>query len=217
MIKKLEYNSIINNEQAEHAIVFIHGWKGNKDSFLSIANVIQIPNANWYFPQAPYTIESENSFTLSYQREDQTWEYKEPMMLISNFLESVIFTKYEPENIFFIGFSQGATVCYEFILQLPYRWGGVFPVAGFIRDTEAGNNNKRCISIHENQIDTPIIIGHGASDDVVPLKSSELIYKALLAAKYNVSFEKYNGGHKISLNFLKKIENIIINRMNCKL
>ena len=54
MIKQLEYNSIINNNNAKYAVVFIHGWKGNKSSFLSIANILKLPNANWYFPQAPY-------------------------------------------------------------------------------------------------------------------------------------------------------------------
>ena len=106
--------------------------------------------------------------------------------------------------MYFIGFSQGATVCYEFILQLDYSWGGVFPIAGFIRNFDNG------ISINSNQKKTPIIIGHGEDDQIVPITSSEKIYSYLNKANNNVSFEKYKGGHKISLDYLKKIR-ILIN------
>ena len=84
-----------------------------------------------------------------------------------------------------------------------YSWGGVFPVAGFIRDFNKG------ISINKSQKDTPIIIGHGVSDEVVPIESSEKIYKVLKDNKYKVHFEKYNGGHKISIDYLKKISKLI--------
>ena len=33
--------------------------------------------------------------------------------------------------------------------------------------------------------------------------------KELKESNYNVSFEKFNGGHKISINYLKKIKSII--------
>ena len=38
-------------------ILGIHGWKGNKKSFKSIAELFKIENADWIFPQAPYLVE----------------------------------------------------------------------------------------------------------------------------------------------------------------
>ena len=109
----------------------------------------------------------------------------------------------DSKNVFFIGFSQGATVCYDLILQFEYQWGGVFPVAGFKR------NQDKHFTIHPNQRQTPIVIGHGIKDDIIPIESSECIYRELKKNNNNVILEKFNGGHKISINYLKKIQEMI--------
>ena len=200
----LEYLEISNGKSFDKAIVFIHGWKGNKNSFESLSSILSIDNANWFFPQGPYKLDSKGKkYSWSYQHDNGSWEYKEPIFLLKNFLNDNILSKVDSKSVFFIGFSQGATVCYDFILQLDYPWGGVFPVAGFTRYFEGD------FKINKNQIKTPIIIGHGKSDQVVPILSSDKIYEYLRKNKFNVSYEKFNGGHKISINYLKKIHNII--------
>ena len=200
----LEYLEISNGKSFDKAIVFIHGWKGNKNSFESLSSILSIDNANWFFPQGPYKLDSKGKkYSWSYQHDNGSWEYKEPIFLLKNFLNDNILSKVDSKSVFFIGFSQGATVCYDFILQLDYPWGGVFPVAGFTRYFEGD------FKINKNQIKTPIIIGHGKSDQVVPILSSDKIYEYLHKNKFNVSYEKFNGGHKISINYLKKIHNII--------
>ena len=200
----LEYLEISNGKSFDKAIVFIHGWKGNKNSFESLSSILSIDNANWFFPQGPYKLDSKGKkYSWSYQHDNGSWEYKEPIFLLKKFLNDNILSKVDSKSVFFIGFSQGATVCYDFILQLDYPWGGVFPVAGFTRYFEGD------FKINKNQIKTPIIIGHGKSDQVVPILSSDKIYEYLHKNKFNVSYEKFNGGHKISINYLKKIHNII--------
>ena len=198
----LEYLEDDCSDDYHKAIVFIHGWKGNKDSFTSLSSILKIKNTKWFFPQAPYKI-SDTEYSWSFQHSDQSWEYKEPIYLLNKFLKDKILNHVKSENIFFIGFSQGATVCYDLILQLQYTWGGVFPVAGFTRSQD------KEFMIHDNQCKTPIVIGHGLKDTVVPIASSEKIFKDLNNKNFNVSFEKFNGGHKISINYLKKIHSII--------
>ena len=63
--------------------------------------------------------------------------------------------------------------------------------------------------IHENQKKTPVVIGHGLKDQIIPIASSENIYNELQSNNFNVSFIKFNGGHKININYLKKIQSII--------
>ena len=188
----------------DKVVVFIHGWKGNKDSFKAISSIMKIPKVKWLFPQAPYKISKENEeYSWAFENSDGTFEVKKTVDLFGKFLEKYILPLVDSKKVFFIGFSQGATMCYDFILQLKYPWGGVFPVAGFKR------NQKSFFTIHENQKDTPIVIGHGLKDDVIPILSSENIYNELKNNNFNVSFEKFNGGHKISINYLKKIQSII--------
>ena len=203
-MNNLEYLEINHDNEYNKAIVFIHGWKGNKESFKSLSSIIKIKKTKWFFPQAPYkTNEGENTYSWSFQNTDGTYEVKQTVELLNRFLKKNVLSIIDSKNVFFIGFSQGATVCYDFILQSEYPWGGVFPVAGFKRD------QKKFFTVHPNQIETPIIIGHGLKDEVIPIKSSENIYKELKQSNCNVFFEKFNGGHKISINYLKKIQSVI--------
>ncbi len=201
---KLKYLDINNTPESDKVIVFIHGWQGNKNSFRSLSSIIKLKNTRWVFPQAPYrTNQGVETYSWAFQNLDGTYEIKQTVELFKIFLKEHILNATSSKNVFFIGFSQGATVCYDFILQLEYTWGGVFPVAGFKRE------QKKVFTAHPNQVKTPIVIGHGIKDDVVPIECSENIYKELKESNCNVSFEKFNGGHKISINYLKKIKSII--------
>ena len=194
-------------ENSNKAIIFIHGWKGNKSSFESLPSMLKIENVEWFFPEAPYVLENNDRLrSWARQNGDGTYEVGKSKTLLENFLLNNVLIKFSPENIFFIGFSQGATVCYEFILSLEYPWGGVFPVAGFFRDWNRGLN------LHPNQKATIICIGHGISDDVVSIEESEKIHNYLLDHDFNCTLMRYNGGHKISLNYLKHVSKYILNK-----
>ena len=69
--------------------------------------------------------------------------------------------------MFMFGFSQGAAVCYEFIMGMPKRLGGIFPIAGFLFE-----NSSNRVSRHN--LKTPIIIGHGINMMLFQLKKSRL-------------------------------------------
>ncbi len=194
----------VGSENFEKIIIFIHGWKGNKDSFKSLSSIIKIPKTKWYFPQAPYEMNiNSNQFSWSFQNSDGSYDVNETVKKFNNFLTNEILSKIDSKKVFFIGFSQGATICYELILQMKYPWGGVFPVAGFKR------NKNSFFTINDNQINTPVIIGHGIKDDIIPISSSEVIYSELKKKNNNVFLEKFNGGHKISINYLKKVQEMI--------
>jgi len=202
----MQKSNILNKSNMDNnkAIIFIHGWKGNKNSFVSLSSMLKIKNAQWFFPEAPYIIDNNTKLrSWSFQKEDGTYEIKKSRILLENFLFNNILNKFLPKNVFFIGFSQGATVCYEFLLRLKYSWGGVFPVAGFIRDW------SKKIDIHPNQKKTMIYIGHGITDEVINVSQSEKIYEYLSKNDFNCKLMKYNGGHKISLNYLREVEKYI--------
>ena len=200
---KLDFIESGNLKDFNKIIIFIHGWKGNKSSFQSLSSIMKIPDAKWIFPQAPYKMDNSiDDYSWSMQNSDGSYSIQKTVDLLNKFLQENILNVIDSKNVFFIGFSQGATVCYDLILQLKYPWGGVFPVAGFKR------NQHKHFSIHPNQMQTPIVIGHGIKDDVIPIESSENIYNELKDSS-NVIFEKFNGGHKISINYLKKIQQMI--------
>ena len=111
----------------------------------------------------------------------------------------------DSKNVFFVGFSQGGLMCYEYVLHKSEPWGGVFPIAGFMTDP----TDKDKIRFHPNQQKTTILIGHGTEDDVVKLESSELAYSHLKRKGAQVELLTYTGNHKIGIKFLRRMKEII--------
>ena len=189
-------------------ILGIHGWKGNKESFKSIAELFKIENADWIFPQAPYLVE-KNKYSWSKETSKGKYEVKESIKYLNQFLQDSVLTKYKSKDINIIGFSQGAAICYEYILRLPFQFSGVYPISGFLRD-----QNIQEPLLHKKQKKTPIFIGHGKNDNIIPVKSSEKIYKILKKETKNVDIYLYNGGHKISFDYIKQARKRILNKVS---
>ena len=52
--KELEFETLGDLSSAKSCLVFIHGWKGNKNSFKPFAKSFNVKDSIWYLPQAPY-------------------------------------------------------------------------------------------------------------------------------------------------------------------
>ena len=94
--KKLAYI----DEGKGDAIVFIHGWRGNKDSFKSLPSMLKINNVEWFFPEAPYLIDDNvNIRSWSKQNQDGTHDVSKSKLYLDKFLHDIL-KSYKPENIF---------------------------------------------------------------------------------------------------------------------
>ena len=204
----LIFNNIESQAKANYVVIMFHGYGGNEASLKPLLNVFSFKkNVSFYFLQAPYRIE-KRSYSWSYEISPGVWERDKPKKLLDEFFNKIIFQKYNHQNIFLLGFSQGAFICFEYGLNIDKSIGGIFPVAGFTRKNPG---------IHKSQINTPVIIGHGSDDWVIDISSSENAYKHYTEIKKmnNVELITYKGGHKISLQYLKTI-NIFMNQENIK-
>lgn len=215
---QIDFNRYKNNNNSKKAIVAIHGWGGNKDSFLPFVRNLKIDNVEWFLPEAPYLMDDappiqntgvginnkSNQKSWTYKKKDGTWEVREPMIMMDLFFNNVVFNEYESKDVYVIGFSQGAAVCYEYIMGVEKQFGGIFPIGGFFF-----KYSKKAKRVSEDNKNTPIIIGHGTKDDIIPIEKSEEAFNQLSKEGANVDIYKYNGGHKISMNFLRRIIEVI--------
>ena len=198
--KELDYTSLL-SEKSNKVIVAFHGWQGNKDSFLPLAKNSLFKDYNWFLLEGPYMVgNNPKRRTWSYEKEPDVFEYEEPRELIYNFFRKKIFNNYQSKNVYVIGFSLGALVCYEFICTMEEPLGAIFPISGFSR------NN---INLNKNQKNTPIIIGHGLDDEIVLPEKSMEAYQLLKKQNANVRIVSYSGGHRISNTMINEILNRI--------
>lgn len=201
-MESISYDHIDIGDKQNNAFIFIHGWRGNKDSFKSISKLLKIDNCRFYFPEGPYLIDkNEKKRSWAIQVNDNRWETDLSKSLFIDFLENIVFKKFQSKNIFIMGFSQGAAVCLNFILSLKYSFGGIFPVAGFSRMTQ--------IKVHKSQYNTPILIGHGKDDDIISVDESKKVYEQIKGVCNNAELYIFNGKHKISLSYLRKVREYI--------
>ena len=213
MSYKLDFSTINNGSSQNKAFIMIHGWKGNKDSFNSIPKILDIPNCRWFFPEAPFMVDDNpNKKSWTYEISPGKWEIEKPQKMLEDFLKNEVFNKFHPSDTYIMGFSQGAAVCYRIALSLDYTLGGIFPIGGFIRNYPGQSDDEIKINVSPAQKNTPILIGHGKDDDIVSADSSKFAYKLLKKECNNVELHIYNGRHKISIDFLKKIRELIINK-----
>ena len=196
-IKKIDFD-FIKSKKTDKVIIGFHGWQGNKDSFKPLVKNSLFEKFNWLLVPGPYKVNNNPlTRTWSYELEPNKWAYREPQKLIEDFFNNTVFKKFKSKNVYVIGFSLGALVCYEYICSINKPLGGIFPIAGFMR----GNN----VNLNKNQMKTPIIIGHGKSDSIVPIKRSEEAYHSLQRQKANVELITYEAQHNIPISMLTKI------------
>jgi len=203
MAEKLQYDFHQTGNSLDKAIVAIHGWQGDRNSMRPLIKSMKIQNAGWYLLEAPYRVAEGDGWSWSYEISDGNWEIDEPKRLLNNFF-SELFKKYTSKNVYVLGFSQGGLVCLDFVLFLDQPLGGVFPIAGFLRQPKMDIER-----FHPCQKNTPILIGHGKDDDKVPVKASENAYRLLKKQEANVELLLYNGKHKIGMDYMKKVKKII--------
>ena len=197
---KLQYDLHEIGDASQKAIVAIHGWQGDCNSMYPLIKSTNIKNVGWYLLEAPFPVKNGEGFSWSYEKSNGQWEIDEPRRLLNVFFDE-LFKIYDSRKIFVMGFSQGGLVCFDFVLFLHEPLGGVFPIAGFLRQPEY--NGKR---FHSSQKNTPILIGHGTEDDRVPVESSQNAFNKLLAQGANAELLLYKGKHIISVEFIRKMK-----------
>ena len=197
---KLQYDLHEIGDASQKAIVAIHGWQGDCNSMYPLIKSMNIKNVGWYLLEAPFPVKNGEGFSWSYEKSNGQWEIDEPRRLLNVFFGE-LFKIYGSRKIFVMGFSQGGLVCFDFVLFLHEPLGGVFPIAGFLRQPEY--NGKR---FHSSQKNTPILIGHGTEDDRVPVESSQNAFNKLLAQGANAELLLYKGKHKIGVEFIRKLK-----------
>ena len=197
---KLQYDLHEIGDASQKAIVAIHGWQGDCNSMYPLIKSMNIKNVGWYLLEAPFPVKNGEGFSWSYEKSNGQWEIDEPRRLLNVFFGE-LFKIYDSRKIFVMGFSQGGLVCFDFVLFLHEPLGGVFPIAGFLRQPEY--NGER---FHSSQKNTPILIGHGREDERVPVESSQNAFNKLLAQGANAELLLYKGKHKIGVEFIRKLK-----------
>ncbi|MBX2895067.1 MAG: dienelactone hydrolase family protein [Cyclobacteriaceae bacterium] len=152
--------------QAKKALIMIHGRGGSAEDILSLAQYLPVEDFYIAAPQATNNTWYPFSF-LAPTPQNEPW-LSIALNMLKELSEHIQQNGIKPENIFILGFSQGACLTVEFAARNAQKYGGVIALTGGLIGDKLEPSRYS-----GNFSGTPILMTNGTSDPHVPLTRSE--------------------------------------------
>lgn len=192
--------------EAKKALIMIHGRGAGAHDILSLAKHLNVKDFALVAPQAenrtwyPYSFlapitENEPSFSNSIEA-------------IHQVVVAIQQNGIEKENIYFLGFSQGACLALEFTTRNPSKYGGIVAFTGGLIGDKVYEEHY-----HGNFENTPVFIGTSDPDFHVPVERVNDTETLMNKMGASVTKKIYsNMGHTISQDEINLANELIFNK-----
>ena len=178
-------------QDAEIALIMIHGRGGSATDILSLASHLQVADYALLAPQATAHSWYPHSFIAPV--EDNEPSLSSALAVIGKTVEKAMDAGIKTEHIYFFGFSQGACLSLEFLARNARAYGGAVAIIGGLIGEEINRTNYGG-NFHK----TPIFIGTSHPDFHVPIQRVYATESILKEMDADVTLKVYdNFGHTI--------------------
>ena len=198
--KTLTYGTALSD--ADKVLILLHGRGATAGDIAGVAGHLNIDKAHIIAPQATNYTWYPYSF-MAPVKDNEPW-LSSAVELIYSIVKQVTDTGMKSENIFIIGFSQGACLALEFAARHAMMYGGVVSFTGGLIGAELNYETFK-----GNFAGTKIFIGNSDKDPHVPLHRSQQSKIVLEEMGANVTLKVYPGmGHTISQDEIETVNEI---------
>jgi phospholipase/carboxylesterase len=192
--------------EAKKALIMIHGRGGTAEDILSLAAHLDIKDFALLAPQATNNSWYPLSF-LAKPADNEPW-LSSALEILGDTVTEIEESGIAKENIYFLGFSQGACLTLEFVTRNAIAYGGVVAfTGGLIGDKIYPGNYKGDFA------GTPVFIGTSNPDPHVPVErvyASSNILRQMNAAVTEKVYD--NMGHTITMDEIEQANTLIFNK-----
>jgi len=189
--------------EAKKVLVMLHGRGAFAEDILSLAGYFRINDYALIAPQATNNTWYPLSF-LAPPRENEPW-LSSAIDLLSEVVSDIDQKGIGSQNIYFLGFSQGACLTLEFVTRNARRWGGVVAFTGGLIGDKIYSENYR-----GDFAGTRIFIGTSDPDPHVPVERVHATTDLLKGMNGVVTEKVYpNMGHTISQDEIRIANELI--------
>jgi len=189
--------------EATKALVMVHGRGGSAEDILGLANYLPVNNFALFAPQATNNTWYPYSF-MATPKENEPW-LSGALDVLKDTVADVQAEGIKPENIYFLGFSQGACLTLEFVTRNATRYGGVVAFTGGLIGDKIYDQNYA-----GDFAGTPVFIGTSDPDPHVPVERVHATAEILSGMHAQVTKKIYkNMGHTISQDEIKLVNELI--------
>ena len=173
-------------EQAEKAIIMLHGRGASAESISSLASHLNLEKAAVLAPQA--TNNSWYPYSFLAPVEDNQPALDSALELIDQVVNDVKSAGIPLHKLYFLGFSQGACLSLEYVTRHAKGYGGVIALTGGLVGEELKLENYSGDFLH-----TPVLITTGDPDPHVPVSRVQETVGVLENMNAEVSVRIYKG------------------------
>ncbi|NEQ23430.1 MAG: alpha/beta hydrolase [Microcoleus sp. SIO2G3] len=184
-------------------IVCLHGFGGRSQELAPFAPVLNLPEYQFLFPDAPYPHPSVSGGRMWYNLQSQDEQgLISSRQQLTDWLKSLEANTEVPlSRTILSGFSQGGAMTLDVGLTLPLA--GLVSLSGYMHPTP--NLSGKSLP--------PVLIVHGKKDQVVSLAAAQRARDTLTAAGAAVKYQEYNIGHEITPEVLALVRSFIVDVM----
>lgn len=188
-------------------LVLLHGYGGNEEDLFSLAPYLDercaivsargpitlSPGAHAWFRIAfiggwTETAGAGAPFSVDVAGADESCQ------LLIQFIEGATRAyDADPQRVFLLGFSQGASMSLRALLTAPDRVAGVAAMSGFLLPTEDLSPAQRAALAGK-----PVILTHGTDDDIVPIALGRQARDTLSTLPVALTWREYPMRHQIT-------------------
>ena len=193
--------------EADKVLILVHGRGGRAEDILFLADELNVGDYALLAPQATGNSWYPYSFLMP-PAKNEPW-LSSALDVLKQLVADVKAAGIPPENIYFLGFSQGACLTLEFVTRNATRYGGVVAfTGGLIGDKLYPENYTGDFG------GTPIFIGTSDPDPHVPVPRVHATTKVLQDMNAVVMEEVYPlMGHTISQQEIDKANDLVFNKV----
>lgn len=190
-------------KQAEKVLIMIHGRGADARDILSVASHLNVPEYALLAPEATNNTWYPHSF-MANSEQNEPW-LSSALDLLKDSVGEATKQGITAENIYFLGFSQGACLALEFVARHVQKFGGVVALTGGLigdkinQDNYSGDFNN-----------TPVFLGTGNPDPHVPIERVKESAKILEKMNAKVHLKVYDGRpHTISQDEIDEANRLV--------
>lgn len=191
------------NQQADSAVIWLHGLGADGHDFASLVPQLDFPQKNttrFIFPHAesmPVTINGGyvmpawyDILEMSIDRKVDVVQLEKSAAHIANLIAREKARGVASDRIILAGFSQGGAVVYQAALSHPESLGGLLVLSSYFATQET-------IQTHAANQQIPVLIQHGTQDNVVPELLGRRAFQLLQERGYPVEYQHYPMAHTL--------------------
>ncbi len=173
-----------NGQAPAGLVVCLHGFSGSAQQMAPFAPMLNLPEFQLLFPDAPYS----NSYggRMWYNLRNQDYQgLTASRQQLTDWLKSLESSTGVPlSRTILAGFSQGGAMTLDVGLSLPLA--GLVCISGYLHSNSQPTARKSF---------PPVLIVHGRQDQMVPLSSAQNARDKLKALGVAVKYQEFDMGH----------------------